>query len=132
MSNTTDIKDSSNNAESDDKDASSYNLALSCLYNHITQYNLAYLYFKSDEKIEKAFYWFQKAAENGYKVAQHNLALYYNGEGTEKNLEKALYWSQKVLENGAMNNLNICSVNDEENEDESTMNNLNICSVNDE
>ncbi len=32
-----------------------------------------------------AFYWYQKAAENGYIDAQFNLAtLYEKGEGTEK------------------------------------------------
>src|SRR5437762_511850 len=102
MSNTTNIKDSSNSVENDDKDAS-YNLALSCLYNPITQYNLAYLY-KSGEKTEKnleqSFYWFQKAAKNGNEGAMNNLAIcFVNGEGTEKNLEKAFYWSQKAAEN---------------------------------
>ena len=37
--------------------------------------------------------WYQKAADNGYNVAQFYLGrLYKNGEGTEKNLEKAFYW----------------------------------------
>jgi TPR repeat protein len=44
----------------------------------------------TEKNLEKAFYWYQKAAENGVKEAMHNLAIYYNiGEGTEKNLEKA-------------------------------------------
>ncbi len=51
--------------------------------------------------LEKAFYWYQKAAENGNKAAMNNLAIHYeNGKGTEKNLEKAFYWYQKAAENG--------------------------------
>src|SRR5688572_523494 len=53
------------------------------------------------KNLEKAFYWFQKAAESDFEMAQYNLAsLYKNGEGTEKNLEKAFYWYQKAAENG--------------------------------
>src|SRR6266498_2153131 len=55
---------------------------------------------KIEKNLEKAFYWYQKAAENGHIKAQYNLAiLYEDGEGTEKNLEKAFYWYQKVAEN---------------------------------
>ena len=50
----------------------------------------------TEKNLEKAFYWYQKAAESGLEMAQNNLALLYkNGEGTEKNLEKAFYWYQK-------------------------------------
>ena len=77
------------------------------------QYILATLYYKEIEKnLEMAFYWFQKAAENDYKLAQNMLAiLYENGEGTEKNLVRAFYWYQKAAENGyeiAMYNLASC------------------------
>ncbi|GBB97619.1 hypothetical protein RclHR1_30140001 [Rhizophagus clarus] len=49
--------------------------------------------------LEKAFYWYHKAAENGNKKAMFNLSNNYkNGEGTEKNLEKAFYWYQKAVE----------------------------------
>ena|SRR6266540_3097629 len=67
------------------------------------QYILATLYYKEIEKnLEMAFYWFQKAAENGDIEAQHYLAvLYYEGEETEKNFKKAFYWSQKAAENGS-------------------------------
>src|ERR1700752_910776 len=54
----------------------------------------------TEKNLEKAFYWYQKAAENGDIDAQYNLALLYkNGEGTEENLEKAFYWYQKAAEN---------------------------------
>src|ERR1043165_1572314 len=68
----------------------------------------------TENKQEKSFHWYQKAAENGNAYyAMNNLAICYEkGEGTEKNLEKAFYWYQKAAENGnayyAMNNLAIC------------------------
>ncbi|RIA86964.1 hypothetical protein C1645_878345, partial [Glomus cerebriforme] len=65
-----------------------------------------------EKNSEKAFYWCQKAAENGHYIAQFNLAICYeSGKGTEINLEKAFYWYQKAAENGhkdAMNNLAEC------------------------
>ncbi|CAB4441454.1 unnamed protein product [Rhizophagus irregularis] len=68
-----------------------------------------------EKNLEKAFYWYQKAAENGFTNAMYYLAICYdNGEGTEKNLEKAFYWYQKAAENGdkeAMFNLAICYKN---------------------
>ena len=68
------------------------------------QYNLALLYTNgegTEKNLEKAFYWYQKAAENGFEVAMYNLALYYeNGKGTEKNLKEAFYWYQTAAENG--------------------------------
>src|SRR5947199_34472 len=66
----------------------------------------------TEKNLEKAFYWFQKAAENGNNNAMNSLGIHYeNGEGTEKNLKKAFYWFQKAAENGnnnAMNDLAIC------------------------
>jgi len=69
------------------------------------QYELALLYQKGgglEKDLEKAIYWYQKAAENKCIEAQNNLAkLYYKGEEIEKNLEKAFYWCQKAAENGS-------------------------------
>ena len=48
-------------------------------------------------KLEKAIYWYKKAADNGYIEAQYNLTLLYY-KGTERNLEKAIYWYKKVAE----------------------------------
>ncbi len=57
-----------------------------------------------EKNLEKVFYWYQKAAENGNKDAINNLAIHYkNGEETEKNLEKAFYWYQKAAENSNKN-----------------------------
>ncbi|CAB5186055.1 unnamed protein product [Rhizophagus irregularis] len=53
----------------------------------------------TEKNLEKAFYWYQAAAENGVEEAMLSLAnRYYNGKGTEKNLEKAFYWHQKSIE----------------------------------
>ncbi|GBB99141.1 hypothetical protein RclHR1_03430002 [Rhizophagus clarus] len=61
--------------------------------------------------LEKAFCWYQKAAENGNAKAMFNLALCYeNGEGTEVDLEKAFCWYQKAAENGDTNAMFILSL----------------------
>ncbi len=47
---------------------------------------------------KKAFYYFQKAAENGNKFAQYNLGnCYKNGEGVEKDTKKHLYYVTNQL-----------------------------------
>ena len=54
-----------------------------------------------EKNLEKAFYWYEKAAESGFEEAQFTLAhLYENGKGIEKNLGRAFYWYQKAAENG--------------------------------
>ena len=65
MSNLTNIKDSSN--------------IISCL----EQSEQSLLYEEEAENVEKTFYWYQKAADNGNDVAMYNLAICYeNNEGT--------------------------------------------------
>ncbi len=50
--------------------------------------------------LEKALYWYQKAAENGNIKSQFDLAvLHQKGKKVEKNLKKALYWYQKIVAN---------------------------------
>ncbi len=52
--------------------------------------------WRNRNEFKKGFYWYQKAAENGYEVAQYNLGyLYDKGERTEKNLEKAFIGIKK-------------------------------------
>src|SRR5437016_1349595 len=49
-----------------------------------------YFGFGTKKNYERAFYYFQKAAENGNKFAQCDLAdCYINGEGVGKNNRKA-------------------------------------------
>src|SRR5687767_14594424 len=66
----------------------------------ILKHNVILHYFiMIEEKLGKAFYWYQKAAENGHVKAQYNLVLLYY---KEKNSEKAFYWYQKVATNDFM------------------------------
>ena len=47
-------------------------------YDH-AQYNLGYLYGngkRMERDLGKAFYWYQKSAENENKVAQYNLGFF--------------------------------------------------------
>jgi len=51
--------------------------------------------------MEKAAYWYQKAAEQGYANAQNNLGiLYENGDGVPQDWKKATYWWAKAAEQG--------------------------------
>ena len=68
------------------------------------QYNLGLMYYYGigiEQNFKKAFYWFQKSAEQGEPLAQYKLAwMYDKGSGVEKNFEKAFYWFQKSAEQG--------------------------------
>ena len=48
-----------------------------------------------------AFYWLERAAEQGHPDAQCNCGtLYFNGQGTERDLTKAKFWFEKVAAQG--------------------------------
>ncbi len=50
---------------------------------------------------EKAFEWYQKAADQGSINAQFHLGLmYHKGLGVEANYEKAVEWYQKAVDQG--------------------------------
>jgi tetratricopeptide (TPR) repeat protein len=50
---------------------------------------------------EKAFFWYQKAAQHNHVDAQYNLAhLYLSGNGVKKDLTQAIHWWHKAAENG--------------------------------
>ncbi|CAB5297795.1 unnamed protein product [Rhizophagus irregularis] len=58
----------------------------------------------TEKNLEKAFHWYQKAAENGDKEAQFNLGVFYEeGIGIEKDEVKASYWYQKAAQQGCSN-----------------------------
>ena len=65
---------------------------------------MAFCYLKGDgveKNVEKAVYWWQKAADAGNSAAQFNLAIcYLKGDGVEKDVEKAVYWWQKAADAG--------------------------------
>lgn len=50
---------------------------------------------------EKAFYYFNKAANQGDALAQNEVAyLYAAGKGTQRNSEKAFHWYKKAADQG--------------------------------
>ena len=53
---------------------------------------LLYDYSSNEEKVKEAFFWYQKASEQGVIIAQNNLAkMYYTGRGTKLDKQKTLY-----------------------------------------
>lgn len=71
------------------------------------QFDVAWAYREGDngapQNSQKAFYWIEKAAQNGYVPAMNVLAdLYSNGEGTEQNEAEALNWRKRSAETGDM------------------------------
>ncbi len=70
---------------------------------------LARAYYKNKD-FKSAFVQIQKAAEQGYAIAQNNLgALYENGQGVAKDAGQAIAWYRKAADQGlallAQNNL---------------------------
>ena len=61
------------------------------------------------KNLQKAVFWFEKAAHQGHSIAQNNLgALYYSGNGVTKDLKKAVIWFEKAAKQNnpsAQNNL---------------------------
>lgn len=54
-----------------------------------------------EQNIDRAAYWFQKAARHGLVKAQFNMGnCFYNGWGVIKDLSLASYWYQKASDNG--------------------------------
>ncbi len=59
---------------------------------------------------DKAFYWMQKAAKNGYASAMYFLALYYGqGVGVEKDTMYATYWMTEAASKGDQNAIDFLS-----------------------
>ena len=87
------------------------------------QYRLAQMYDKSNryffytigdikESPQQAFYWYQKAAQNGHAFAQNNLAYCYDESlGVKQDLKKAAYWYEQAAKQGdifAQNSIAYC------------------------
>lgn len=70
------------------------------------QNNLGRYYYNGlgvPKDLEKAFYWFEKAA-NQNKEAQYNMGVfYYQGQVVQKDLKQAEYWWEKAAEQGDPN-----------------------------
>ena len=57
--------------------------------------------FFVEKDMEKAAYWFRKAARTGFHIAQFNIGnCYYHGYGVTKDRELAFYWYNKAYEQG--------------------------------
>ena len=53
---------------------------------------------------QTAVYWYEKAATQGYDLAQYNLAISYHfGRGVAIDYNKALYWYEKAAAQGHKN-----------------------------
>lgn len=51
--------------------------------------------------LQRACYWYQKAALQGNAVAQYSLGrCYFNGDGVGEDTSKAVYWFRKAAEQG--------------------------------
>lgn len=71
----------------------------------VAQYELGQCYYYGKDGVEinetEAFNWTYKAAENGYAVAQRQLAIYYSwGKGTNKDIREERKWNIIAAENG--------------------------------
>ena len=56
---------------------------------------------RGEPQYDKALYWYERAAEQGQRTAQSNVAtMYQKGTGCTVNMEKALYWYEKAGEQG--------------------------------
>ncbi|SUA35716.1 TPR repeat protein [Neisseria zoodegmatis] len=86
--------------------------------NPIDQQNLAtfYLVSRAEGSKKEAFYWFQKAANQGLPQAQHDLAvMYLEGDGIEKDNNLAKKWAEKAIYNGMVGANGIIGVIESEN-----------------
>ncbi len=70
--------------------------------NHPRNIGVRYLLGRGVMQDDKqAFYYFDKAAQQGDALAQNEVAyLYAAGKGTPRNLEKSFYWYHKAAEHG--------------------------------
>ncbi|MBQ6047171.1 MAG: sel1 repeat family protein [Bacteroidales bacterium] len=60
-----------------------------------------YFYFGNQPDFEKAAYWWNEAAQNGYVKAYNSIGIAYKeGRGVPKDLRKAVYWIKKGAEEG--------------------------------
>lgn len=64
------------------------------------QFNLGNCYYYGygvSKDYEKAVYWYEKAANQGYATAQNNIGYCYEtGNGVIQDYEKAVYWYEKA------------------------------------
>jgi TPR repeat protein len=69
--------------------------------NPSQQFNAGLIYYMGNGRakdINEAIKWFEKAATQGHKKAQRNLAVIYRKEII--NVERAIYWFERLIEGG--------------------------------
>jgi len=70
----------------------------------VAQHNLGYSYIMENNSAinqERAFYWYNRAANNNYNRSMTTLGhLYREGIGTEKNVNKSIFWFNRAIEEG--------------------------------
>ena len=55
----------------------------------------------TEKDLNKAFFWYRKAAYQNLAEAQYFLGMcYYSGEGVEQDNNQSAHWLNKALENG--------------------------------
>lgn len=71
------------------------------------QNNLGGMYYNGqgvEKDLEKAFYWCEQSANQGYAQAQFHLGnMHEKGKGVEKNLSKAIYLYEQAAKQGHKN-----------------------------
>ena len=92
-----------NNGEEDE--AMEWYMKSANQYFSMAEYTLGGIYYEGrngvEVDMEKAFSWFEKAANQGHIDAQFNVALMYiNGEGVRQNQQKGVEWLRKAADNG--------------------------------
>ena len=57
--------------------------------------------YRKGEEFEKAFYWSEKAANQGRAMSMYNLSVHYReGLGVSASKEKHHYWYERARQNG--------------------------------
>lgn len=60
------------------------------------EYDLAFIYLHNEE-FQKAKYWFEKSAKQGYRFAEYEMGrIYYYGEISPKNYSTSLFWLERA------------------------------------
>ena len=72
--------------------------------NYDAQYRLGNMYYYGygvNKDYKKAVEWYQKSADQGYKLAQNDLGhMYDQGYGIDKDYKRAIEWYQKSADQG--------------------------------
>jgi TPR repeat protein len=65
---------------------------------------MGFIYLKGQgvkQDYQQAMFWYLRAAEQGYPIAQHNLGVMYaKGQGVAQDYKQAVSWYRKAAEQG--------------------------------